>query len=161
MVVNIHTREFPVSVDQVGALIDGLSSPSDRLWPSHRWPAMRFDGPMKPGAKGGHGPIRYTVESHEPGRSVRFRFTGPEGLNGWHSLDVEPVGNGRSTLRHTLRAELQGATRLSWPLAFRWLHDALVEDALDCAARALGESLPDRPHSLPVRILRRLGRRIR
>ena len=161
MVVNIHAREYPVGVEALGALLDGLSSAGDRLWPAHRWPAMRLDGPLLPGARGGHGPIRYTVEAFEPGRCVRFRFTGPKGLIGWHGFDVEPAGAGHSRLRHTVRAELRGAMRLSWPLAFRWLHDAAVEDALDCAARALGQDLPPRPFSPAVRLLRRLKRRAR
>ena len=51
--------------------------------------------------------------------------------------------------------------RLTGPLALRWLHDACVEDALDCAARAFGDPMPQRAHSLAVRLLRRVGRRIR
>ncbi len=122
---------------------------------------MRFDGPLRPGAAGGHGPIRYVVESFDPGLAVRFRFTAPEGFVGWHGFDIEAISEGRSRLRHTIRADVKGAMRLTWPLALRWLHDACVEDALDCAARALGEPLPQRRHSLAVRILRRLGRRAR
>ncbi|MCA1626683.1 MAG: hypothetical protein LC742_01790 [Acidobacteria bacterium] len=36
-------------------------------------------------------------------------------------------------LRHVLEVRVAGMARLSWPLAFRWLHDALIEDALDRA----------------------------
>lgn len=161
MVVNIHAREFPVEAERLGELLDGLASDRDRLWPAHRWPPMRLDGPLQVGAKGGHGPIRYVVERYEPGRSVRFRFTGPRGLTGWHALEAESTGGGRSRLRHTVRADLRGGMRLQWPLAIRWLHDALIEDAFDCAARALGQPGPDRPHSLAVRLLRRLKRRSR
>ncbi|MBK8725138.1 MAG: SRPBCC family protein [Holophagaceae bacterium] len=161
MVVNIHAREYPVSAERLGALLDGLGSPGDQLWPGHRWPALRFDGPLRTGAKGGHGPIRYTVEAYEPGRSLRCRFTGPAGFIGWHGFDIEPVGADRSILRHTVRAELRQGMRLQWPLAIRWLHDACVEDALDCAARAFGEALPDRPFTPAVRLLRRLKRRSR
>ena len=39
-----------------GRLLDGLSAADDRLWPKDRWPAMRFDRPLKVGARGGHGP---------------------------------------------------------------------------------------------------------
>lgn len=161
MVANIHSREYPVSAERLGALLDALGTSEDRIWPGHRWPPMRFDGPMKPGAAGRHGPIRYIVESLDPGRAVRFRFTAPEGFIGWHGFDIEAIGEGRSRLRHTVRAEVKGRMRLTWPLALRWLHDACVEDALDCAARALGEPLPQRKLSLAVRILRRLGRRSR
>ncbi|MFN8010263.1 MAG: SRPBCC family protein [Holophagaceae bacterium] len=161
MVVNIHAREYPVAAERLGELLDGLASGRDRLWPSHRWPAMRLDGPLGPGAKGGHGPIRYTVEAYLPGRSVRFRFTGPKGFVGWHGFDVECLGEGRSRLTHTVRAELRGAMRLAWPLAYRWLQDAAVEDALDCAARALEQPTATRSFSPLVRLLRRLKRRSR
>ena len=161
MVTNIHSREYPVDAARLAALLDKLGTAEDRLWPSHRWPPMRFDGPLRPGAAGGHGPIRYVVDSFDPGQAVRFRFTAPKGFVGWHGFDIEAVGEGRSRLSHTIRADVKGAMRLTWPLALRWLHDACVEDALDCAARALGEPLPDRKHSLAVRILRRLGRRSR
>ncbi|MBL0211865.1 MAG: SRPBCC family protein [Holophagaceae bacterium] len=159
MVTNIHSREYPVDTARLAALLDKLGTAEDRLWPSHRWPPMRFDGPLRPGAAGGHGPIRYVVDSFDPGRSLRFRFTAPEGFIGWHGFDIEAVGEGRSRLSHTIQADVKGGMRLTWPLALRWLHDACVEDALDNAARALGEPLPQRRHSLAVRILRRLGRR--
>lgn len=162
MVVNIHARELPCPAEASGALLDGLASAQDRLWPRHRWPAMRFDSPLAIGARGGHGPIRYMVEAYEPGRFLRFRFQGPKGFVGWHGLEVEALPGGRSLMRHTLKAEMRGAARLSWPLAFRWLHDACVEDALDCAQRALTrEPLPERPLGLWVRGLRALLRRPR
>jgi hypothetical protein len=161
VVLNIHAREYPVGLEALGALIDNLGSGNDRFWPRHRWPALRLDGPLAPGAQGGHGPIRDLVEAYDPGRLIRFRFTGPEGLAGWHALEAESTEGGRSRLRHTVRADLRGGMRLQWPLALRWLHDALIEDAFDCAARALGQPVPDRPFPLHVRLLRRLRRRSR
>ena len=89
-VLNIHERIIAAPLDSVGRLIDSLSSPDDRLWPQELWPAMRFDRPLAVGARGGHGPIRYDVAAYAPGRSVRFRFTGPKGFNGFHELAAEP-----------------------------------------------------------------------
>ena len=94
MVENIHAREFPVDARRLGALIDALGTEEDRLWPRHRWPPMRFDEPMRPGASGGHGPIRYVVESYDPHHTVRFRFTAPAGFMGWHEFEVEAWSEG-------------------------------------------------------------------
>jgi hypothetical protein len=157
MVENIHTRVLNAPVEVVGNLIDRLASRDEALWPTNRWPPMRFDRPLGVGAAGGHGPIRYFVESFEPGRSITFRFTSPKGYVGFHSLDVNEIEPGVVQLRHVLRMRTTGMTRLAWPLAFRWLHDALVEDAFDraetyCTSRVLSE----RQLSIWVRILRYL-----
>ena len=39
-VVNFHSREFPVASDEVGRLVDTLSSENDFLWPHQLWPRM-------------------------------------------------------------------------------------------------------------------------
>lgn len=159
-VLNIHERDLDATVPEVGRLIDALSSPADVLWPSRHWPAMRFDRPLQVGATGGHGPIRYFVEAYEPGRRVQFRFTGPRGFVGFHALDVQEIAPGRTRLRHVLQMETAGPAVLTWPLVFRWLHDALLEDALDQAETAVGavgavyRKPPRRRWSLWVRILR-------
>lgn len=151
---NAHERTLPAPAERVGALLDGLASPEDALWPRHDWPPMRFDRPLQVGAVGGHGPIRYTVEEYEPGRQVRFRFTAPRGFHGTHGLEVEPVDPDHTRLRHVLEMRPTGAARVSWPLVYRPLHDALLEDALDRAERAVGGAAPPRPRSHWVRLLR-------
>jgi hypothetical protein len=138
---NVHERDFAAPLGAVGALLDSLASPNDRLWPRDRWPAMRFDRPLAVGAVGGHGPVRYEVEAYTPGRAVRFRFIGPRGFLGTHGYEVVRAGSGDeggTRLRHTLEMRTAGLARLSWPLVFRPLHDALIEDSLDRAAGALG-----------------------
>ncbi|WP_236567752.1 MULTISPECIES: SRPBCC family protein [unclassified Nocardiopsis] len=136
-VYSLHERRFPVGPERVGALIDTLSGGDDRLWPHHRWPAMRLDGPLAEGASGGHGPVRYTVEDHAPGRRVRFRFRAPRGFDGFHELTVHPGPDGGTVLRHLLAMRTRGPALLTWPLLFRPLHDALLEDALDRAEHEL------------------------
>jgi hypothetical protein len=74
IVRDVHERRFRASVDEVGALVDSLASPGDKLWPREAWPAMRLDRPLSPGAAGGHGPIRYTVDEYQPGRLMRVRL---------------------------------------------------------------------------------------
>src|SRR5688572_30624625 len=124
-VLNIHERTFDFPADKVGALIDTLASPKDRLWPNGLWPRMEFDRPLGVGAVGGHGPIRYSVEEYRPGRSVKFRFSGPRGFDGYHGFFVVPDG-ARTILRHTLEMTTHGPALVSWPLVFRPLHDALI-----------------------------------
>ena len=149
---NVHERT--VSGD-ARALIDSLASEHDALWPTNRWPAMRLDRPLGVGAKGGHGPIRYEVVGYEPGRLARFRFTGMPGFEGEHGFEALPVGGDATLLRHTATAELRGTATLKWRLAIRRLHDALVEDAFDKAAKA-----PQRRHSWAVRATRAVIGRI-
>jgi hypothetical protein len=79
-VINVHERELQADLEKVGALIDSLSSLEDALWPISSWPRMEFDLPLSVGATGGHGPVRYFVESYTPSQAIRFRFTGPKGL---------------------------------------------------------------------------------
>jgi hypothetical protein len=161
MVRNEHQRILPASADQVGALVDRLASKEDILWPGTHWPAMRFDRPLSVGAVGGHGPIRYVVTAYTPGRMIEFRFTGPEGFVGTHSLHVESLEPSRTRLRHLILMHPEGSARLSWPLLFRHLHDALIEDALDNAERYFVPDAPKRSHwSWYVRFLRWLRTRV-
>ncbi|NKY54465.1 hypothetical protein [Nocardia vermiculata] len=158
-VVNIHLRHLPVPVEAVGALVDSLAGEGDELWPVQNWPAMRFDRALGAGAAGGHGPIRYTVEQYVPGHWVRFRFTGPRGFHGFHEFTVRPTPGG-TDLVHLLTMNVRGQARLAWPLAYRWMHDALLEDCLDRAERGLTGSVADPARwTRRVRLLRRLAER--
>ncbi|XTZ18414.1 SRPBCC family protein [Micromonospora echinospora] len=159
MVHNVHERHLTAPAATVGALLDSLAGPDDRLWPRRRWPAMRLDRPLGVGASGGHGPIRYVVQEYEPGVRVRFRFQSPAGFHGHHEYEVLPDGGHGCRLRHRLVMTTRGPARLTWPLFFRPLHDALLEDSLDTAARAVGLT-PSTPHrwSTRVRALRFLAR---
>lgn len=152
---NVHERTYAASPPELGAVIDSLASGEDRLWPSDRWPRIRFDRPLGPDAAGGHGPVRYIVEKYERGRGIVFRFTGPRGFDGTHGFQMEAAPGG-VRLTHTLTMRARGPARITWPLVFRPLHDALVEDALDRAAVSLGLE-PERKRWSPwVRGLRRI-----
>ncbi|MEW6348144.1 MAG: SRPBCC family protein [Thermodesulfobacteriota bacterium] len=155
-VLNIHERELPFPADQVGKLIDTLSSPEDALWPKELWPPMRFDRPLSVGAVGGHGPVGYEVEDYVPGISVRFRFRAPKGYDGFHEFRVIAVSSERAVLRHTIEMTAHGIAVLSWLLAIRPLHDALLEDSLALAEASLGLKPRVIPWSCRVRLLRRL-----
>jgi hypothetical protein len=120
---------------------------------------MQMDRPLAVGAVGGHGPIHYEVSQYRPGEIVRFVFTAPAGFEGFHEFAVEPSGEATCLLRHEISMRLHGLARVSWPLVYRPLHDALLEDALDCAERACGSDRVGPPTWSPyVRMLRALAR---
>jgi hypothetical protein len=158
-IVNVHERILPATVDQVGALLDGLAGPGDRLWPEDRWPGLplRFDRPLGVGAKGGHGPIRYRVEVYVPGRRVVFRFSEKMFLDGTHRLEVDD-SQGVTELRHVIEARTTSAAAVrTWLLVARPIHDAMLEDLLDRAELAVtGQVLRPARWSRRVRLLRRL-----
>jgi hypothetical protein len=157
MIRNVHERRFPCEAPSVGVVLDSLASDNDLLWPGDSWPPMRLSDGLRVGSTGGHGPIRYEVEHYVPGLTVVFRFDPAIGLVGDHRLDVVAHGDGTTTLRHELRGRGVGSMRLAWPVVFRWMHDALIEDALDNVAAAVdGRPAPTARHySLLVRQLRK------
>ncbi len=116
---------------------------------------MRLDSGLEAGSKGGHGPVRYRVVRHTPAREVAFAFTPEFPLEGEHRFDVRPGAGGGTILRHSLEGRPGGWMRIGWPLFFRWLHDALVEDALDRAeAEVAGRCWEPRALRAHVRLLR-------
>ena len=153
-VINVHERELKTSLETAGALIDRLASGDDILWPFDRWPPMRFDRPLGVGAVGGHGPIRYVVETYEPGLSIRFRFTKPEGFRGSHRFEMDELAADHVKLRHVIEMQTVGIASLQWHIAIRPLHDALVEDALDRAEQSVGCGSRNRRWSSWVKFLR-------
>lgn len=159
MIRNSHQRLVHASPEACWALLERLGTAQDRLWPHHRWSPIHIEGPLVPGTPGGHGPLRYQVEAVEPGRLLRFRFSCPHGATGTHGFTIEPVDAHRSILRHDLEMVTTPASLLSWWGGLRLLHDALMEDTLDCAQRALEPwtTLPERPLPLHIRGLRRFG----
>lgn len=151
---NVHERTLSADLATVGRLLDSLASEDDQLWPRDRWPAMRFNRSLSVGAAGGHGPIRYVVQSYSPGRAVRFRFTAPPGFNGVHGFELQAQGPDRTRLKHVLEMTATGSALLSWPFIFRPLHDALIEDSLDRAQSACGEEAEGTKWSVWVHMLR-------
>ncbi|SDC29333.1 hypothetical protein [Actinokineospora iranica] len=159
MIDNQHERALPVAPARVGPLLDRIVGADSPLWPVDHWPPMLLDAPLGAGATGGHGPVGYTCTAYEPGRMAEFTFTPGIGLRGTHTLLVLDGHSPDScVLRHVLRAEPHGAGRAGWPVAIRWLHDALLEDLLDRAATEVGHP-PTRPArwSPWVRVLYRIA----
>jgi hypothetical protein len=138
----VHIRELPVAPEEVGALLDGLGSAGDRLWPTDRWPTtpLELDGPLAVGTQGRQGitpltQIRQVVAEYSPGRLVAFRFAPLVGIVGTHRLEVEPLGRHRCRLSHTLEARVEPKLFPVYPILIRQ-HDALAEDLLDRAELA-------------------------
>ncbi|MGM0382156.1 MAG: SRPBCC family protein [Thermodesulfobacteriota bacterium] len=153
-VLNIHERKLEASYEQVGALIDSLSSDHDRLWPNHSWPGMKFDRPLSIGANGGHNSIGYFVEEYTSGQSIQFRFTNPKGFNGFHRYEIVKSTQRSVLLRHTIEMTLKGFAFLTWPIIIRPLHDALLEDSLATAQASLGKIPQIKTWSPWVKLLR-------
>lgn len=162
---NFHARRIPRPAAAAGVLLDQLASPDDALWPAGAWPALRLDRGLQVGSAGGHGPIRYHVSAYEPGRRVELTFGPTMGVVGTHTFRVDDDGDRGCVVSHEMVVRLRGRTRLTWPLAIRWLHDACIEDLLDNAEEALTGALPRPARWSPwVRFLRhrmaaRLARR--
>ena len=78
-----------------------------------------------------------------PGESIKFRFTGPKGFDGFHGYEWVKTLEDTIVLRHTLEMTTRGLAVLSWPVVYRPLHDALIEDSLATAEASLGKA----PHS--------------
>ena len=163
-IYNVHERNFEATPQAAGGLIDSLSGVDDSLWPRDKWPPLELDAPLGKGARGGHGPVRYTVSEYVPGQRVEFRFDESglaAGLDGRHVFEVVERRQG-ALLRHVVDAQCSLGDWFKWQLLIGPLHDALLEDSLDLAEQKLqgGIKKPAR-WTLWTRMLRRLVARRR
>jgi len=115
---------------------------------------MEFDRPLRVGARGGHGPIRSFVEEYVPGASIKFRFAGPTGFDGFHGYQRIKTTADTVVLRHALEMTTHGLAVLSWLVVYRPMHDALIEDSFATAEASLGQAPQITPWSFWVRFLR-------
>ena len=130
-VLNIHRRIYPLSKHQIFDLLSTLSTPNDEIWPTENWPKMKLDNGLAIGSKGGHGPIKYFVESIFFGNQILFRFTSPKGFLGIHKFDVKSVDENKTELVHTIDMDAKNSGYFIWISSVKWLHNALIEDGLD------------------------------
>ena len=130
-VLNIHSRNLNCSKSVLWEIVSTLATREDKIWPLEKWPPIRFKNGIKEGAEGGHGPIRYKVLQYEPGSKVVFEFQRPLGFKGLHYFELHELTAGQTEFRHTVSMQTTGTGTLIWLFAIRWLHDALLEDALD------------------------------
>ena len=153
-ILNIHRRTISRPRENLAQLLETLATKDDKWWPWEQWPAMRFKKGKTPGAVGGHGPVRYSIERIEPGQSIEFKFLQPAGFNGVHRFELLELENENTEIIHTIEMNVSGTGVLTWIFAIRWLHDALLEDCLDKIENQFSEKKTTTPWNVWVRILR-------
>lgn len=157
-IFNVHERRLSLSVERAGVAIDSLTKKNDCLWPSYRWPAMEFDGPLREGVSGGHGPVKYSVAEYIPGKRIVFSFDESgvvAGIDGRHYFEVVPRRK-KVILRHVLEGACSLKDWLLWHLVIGPCHDALLEDGLDLAENTLTGSSKKTRLGLRVKLLRKI-----
>ena len=153
---NIHTRLIDRGKAEVVDLFVTLASADDKIWPYHHWPPMRFRDGLKTGSEGGHGPIRYKVIEYRPSGYVKFEFQRPKGFDGVHFLEITETTDEKTLIRHAIEMRTRGLDTITWLLAIRWLHDALIEDAFDKVENHFNQTGRRTAWSPWVRFLRRV-----
>jgi hypothetical protein len=155
-VLNIHKRTFNQPKEKLGELLEALSTKNDKIWPYEKWPAMRFKKGLKEGSKGGHGPIRYTIEKFVPNEHIQFKFYKPNGFNGVHRFEISELGNNKTELKHTIKMDVVGFGIFNWIIAIKPLHNALLDDALNKVENHFLSNSPKTEWNIWVKILRKL-----
>lgn len=89
-----------------------------------------------------------------------FYIHRPKGFIGTHGYKLESCSSSSCRLTHLLEMNTTGLAILTWPLVYRPLHDALIEDSLTRAEQfAQVPDLSPRNWSLWVKCLRSLVKR--
>jgi hypothetical protein len=158
-IANIHSRVINQSKDKISQILDTLSSNDDQLWPNEKWPPMNFKNGLKDGAVGGHGPVRYSVRQYLPGNNIEFKFIQPDGFDGIHRFDVAEIDSEKTEIKHTIEMTLSGKGILTWFIAIKWLHDALLEDCLDKVENRFLQEQKSTKWNVWVCILRKILKR--
>ena len=135
-VYNAHRRRLNADADTVGAMIDRMGTADDVLWPVAESIPIEIEQPLRIGSVGGHGPATYRVVGYQPGRWIRFEFSRPRCLFGFHEFCVQPESGGGVILQHLLAVRLRPLGWLLYPLGLKPLHDQVIEKLLDQAELA-------------------------
>ena len=134
-VTDVHVRTFVEDASVVGRRLETLASEQDDWWVTDLTPPMILDRGLRPGSRGGHGSVRYSVLEHNPGQSVVFGFDPSIGLDGTHRFIVTQEGD-RVSVRHELDAEASGLMRVLWRPLVLPMHSGVIEDIFDRLERA-------------------------
>jgi hypothetical protein len=157
-IINIHQRIINASKAETWKLFETLSSDTDRVIATHKWPRMFMDNGLKVGSKGGHGPIGYTIQELKPTESIKFEFTKPEGFIGFHKFELTETASDKTELKHTIEMNTSFMAYIQWIIAIRWLHDAYIEDAFDKVESQLTKAEKVTHWNVWVKLLRRILR---
>ncbi len=154
-VLNIHKRTLNQPKNKISELLATLSTENDRIWPKEKWPEMKFKNGIQVGAKGGHGPIRYSVEKYNTNEIIQFRFSNPKGFNGIHKFELKELTNQKTEIKHTIDMNTTGKGTLIWFFAIRSLHNALIEDGFDKLENKFSDNQKSTEWNLWVRFIRK------
>jgi len=154
-VLNIHKRTINQPKDKVTELLKTLSTENDRIWPKEKWPEMKFKEGIQIGAKGGHGPIRYTTEKYNPNEIIQFRFSKPNGFNGIHKFEIKELDKEKTEIKHTIDMNTEGKGTLIWTFAICSLHNALIEDGFDKLKNNFSDNRKSTEWNIWVKFLRK------
>lgn len=160
-VVNIHKRTINQPKSKLVNLLKTLSTEDDKVWPYEKWPAMKFRGGIQIDAKGGHGPIRYSVDKYNPNEIIQFRFSKPNGFNGIHKFELNELAKDKTEIKHTIDMDTTAKGTLLWILVIRYTHHALMEDGFDKVQNQFSQNKKSSEWSAWVRILRSCFKMIR
>jgi hypothetical protein len=154
-VLNIHKRILKQPKSEVTELLKTLSTENDKIWPTEKWPKMRFKEGIQIGANGGHGPIKYSVEKYNPNEIIQFRFSKPNGFNGIHKFEIKEIDGNLTEIKHTIEMNTKGTGTLKWIFGIRSLHNALIEDGFDKLESNFFEQQKESEWNLWVKFLRK------
>lgn len=153
-VLNIHKRNIFTKKESVSALFSTLATDDDKMWPSEKWPKMKFRDGLKIGSSGGHGPIRYTIVDFKPESHVVFKFQKPSGFDGIHKFEITEIDSNETQIIHTIDMITSGIGTFKWIIAIQSLHNALIEDAFDRVQNRFTTEPKETKWNLWVKILR-------
>ena len=155
-VINIHKRTINQPKAEITALFKTLATKNDKILATDKWFAMKLDNGKKKGSKGGHGPIRYTVQKYIEDQFIQFEFTKPNGFNGIHKFEITELTKNKTELKHTIDMHTTGTGVFAWAIAIHWLHDAYIEDAFDKVENYFLSKKKKTEWSIWVKILRQV-----
>ena len=153
-VVNLHKRIINQPKKEISKLIEKLASKEDKIWPHDKWSPMRFKDGLKVGSKGGHGIIRYTIVEFGVKHGIKFQFTSPKGFIGTHEFNIIELAANKTEVSHIIDMKTQGVATIQWIVFIRWLHDALIEDALDSIENHFSDEKKESTWSVWVKLWR-------
>ena len=154
-VINIHKRIIDRPISEIGQLLHTLATDNYQIIATDKWPKMKLDNGLQIGSKGGHGPIRYFIADLELNKFVKFQFD-MKGFEGFHKFEIMELGTEKTEIVHLIDMETSGIATMKWLFAFRWLHDAFIEDAFDKVENRFRKDQKLSVWSLWVRLLRKV-----
>jgi hypothetical protein len=123
MKVNVsHERVISAPPERIAALVADFA----KVWPRKFGPPPRLQSPGVYDAD-----LMVWQEYERPGATRAFRIIAPDVLRGGHWFSLEPIGGGRTLLRHSIEGEALGEGESLWLTKIEPLHGVVIEAILD------------------------------